>query len=392
MQTPIECQQSILGKELYDLSHCYSGCCVIADDGTPTIFYTSMNPRSLLLARARRYAQQWMATGSPDLLAWQKSPDNPILSESIHGDQIPQHWRDPYVWKEAGRWLMVLGGEALGEKSGCVYLYESPNLLDWAYVGVLAQETSVRGKGWECPNYFRLGDQYVLVVSPYGPVIYSIGEFDGQQHHAGEWYTLDHGQDFYATNTYVDDQNRTIIVGWVKAKGNGWAGCLSLPRTLKLRDDGQLSIQPIPELQKLRQSHVDYERTLETVVEEAGTGAFFGERIEIKARFELQQAQSFGFRLIDDDDEHELAFDYPAETLQAFGEQIQLQFTRGAERIDLHIFIDHSVVEIFINQREAFTTVFGPQLADTHTLKVAPFVKQAQGRFAVDFWRLAGTA
>jgi len=366
--------------------HCWSGCCVIAEDGTPINLYTSMNLQALL-TRAKRSSQQWMATGSPDLITWQKSPENPILSEEIHGDQVVQQWRDPYVWKEGAEWLMVLAGEYPGEKRGRVFLYRSPDLLEWEYVGLLATDPLDRGRGWECPNYFKLGDKYVLVVSPYGPVIYSVGEFEGQEHHADSWYTLDHGKAFYATNTYLDERGRVILVGWVKAKGQGWAGCLSLPREITL-EDGQVSIRPVPELQALRGAHQHFERKLDTLVASAGTAPIFGERLEIKAYFDLEQAHAFGFKLIDDENEYLVRFDFPTRKVQVFDEQAQLQFVPKTGPLEAHLFIDHSVLEIFINQREVFTAAFRPQLAETHALRIALFVDQGKGSFWLDVWRM----
>ena len=126
------------------------------------------------------------------------------MSEKSHKGEIPQHWRDPYVWKQDGRWLMVLVGKYEGDNFGRVFLYQSENLTDWELIGDLIQGTSSQGFGWECPNYFPLEDKYMLVVSPFGPVIYSVGDFDGARHHANRWHTLDHGKQFYATNTYMD--------------------------------------------------------------------------------------------------------------------------------------------------------------------------------------------
>jgi sucrose-6-phosphate hydrolase SacC (GH32 family) len=59
--------------------------------------------------------------------------------------------------------------------------------------------------------------------------------------------------------------------------------------------------------------------------------------------------------------------------------------------LDLHIFIDKSVVEIFINGRETFTTVFYPKLGSNNALKIAPFFIRAQGGVEIDFWTLMGT-
>ena len=369
--------------------HCWSGCCVIADDGTPTILYTSMNPLSLYLTRARRYAQQWLARGSADLIQWEKYAGNPILREENHGEQIPQHWRDPYVWKQDERWLMVLVGKYEGDKFGRVFLYQSENLTDWALIGDLIQGTAAQGFGWECPNYFPFKNKYILVVSPYGPVIYAIGDFDGARHHSDGWYTLDHGKHFYATNTYQDNRGRTILVGWVKAEGKGWNGCLSLPRQLALDDSGQLTIQPVPELEKLRGPHQHFERTLETQSESAGTAPLFGEQMEIKATFQMQQAESFGFSFIDDEGEHPLTFDFHTHQLSMGDQTARLQFTEKADRIELHTFVDHSVIEIFINQREVFTTTFYFKLAEHHALKIAPFVRQGKGKLMIDSWKLS---
>jgi len=369
--------------------HCFSGCCVIAEDGTPTIFYTNVSAKSFLTA-VRRYTEQWIATGDPELLVWEKGPGNPILREDMHpaGDQL-LNWRDPYVWKHEGTWYMVIAGQFKGEKCGNVLLYRAADLQEWEYLGRLCQGDGSQGVPWECPNYFQLGDKHVLVVSPFRQVIYSIGDFRDQVHVSDGWYVFDHGVNYYATNTYRDDRNRTIIVGWIKAKGkNSWAGCLSLPRQLSLNADHQLYIRPIPELKDLRQKHTHYARSLGASVEVAGTGPYFGESVEITAKYQLDSADSVGFTLTDDDDEYLIRYDFSSQTLQAFDETAKLQFPPSSGQLDLHIFIDRSIVEIFINNRETFTTVFYPKLGENNALKIAPFFVKAQGEVQIDFWKL----
>ena len=103
----------------------------------------------------------------------------------------------------------------------------------------------------------------------------------------------------------------------------------------------------------------------------------------------MEEAESFGFRLIDDEDEHELIFDYQTHRLQLGKDFADLQFMRDSDQIELHIFVDYSVIEIFINGRETLTTLFYPQLAETHALKIAPSVKNAKGEFSIDVWKLA---
>ena len=123
---------------------CWSGCCVIASDGTPTIFYTSMNAPALI-SRAERFSQQWVATSDTDMVKWQKSSANPILSErKTHGKGvIPRQWRDPYIFREGDAWYMVLGGREPESIYGSVFLYRSPDLYHWDYHGVLDRKSVV---------------------------------------------------------------------------------------------------------------------------------------------------------------------------------------------------------------------------------------------------------
>ena len=369
--------------------HCFSGCCVIADDGTPTIFYTNISAKSFATA-THRYAEQWAATSDSDMLVWEKHPGNPILSDGKqHKEDQLRNWRDPYIWKSGATWYMVIAGQINGEKAGSILLYQSSDLYDWVYLGPLYQGDPQLGKPWECPNYFQLGEKFVLVVSPFRQVIYSIGEFKDHQHVCDTWYVFDHGKYFYATNTYIDDKGRTILVGWIKVDGKGsWAGCLSLPREVSLDHQDQLVITPILELETLRQKHRRFSRTLDSSVEIAGTAPYFGECVEIKAKFRLDSAESAGFKLMDDDREHEIAYNYATRTLQAIHETTKLQFLDGDNELDFHIFIDKSVIEIFINCKETFTTIFYPKLGENNALKIAPFFIRAQGSVEIDFWTL----
>ncbi len=371
--------------------HCFSGCCVIAPDGTPTIFYTSISPLSFATA-VRQYAQQWAARGDPALLTWEKFAGNPILDSNTHhpGNEL-RNWRDPYMWRENDIWYMVIAGQFKGEHTGSVLLYQSTDLKDWHYTGRLYQGNERQGKTWECPNYFPLGDRHILVISPFDKVMYAIGEFTGKEHLAEAWHVFDHGKCFYATNTFIEEDGRTVLVGWIKVDGkDGWAGCLSLPRELKLDEARQLRIAPIVELQNLRHKHRHLERVLDVEGELAGAAPYFGECVEISAKFDLSTAESVGFTLSDDKNDKAITYDYTNHTLTALDESAQIQFPRAEGQLELHIFIDKSVVEIFINGRETFTTTFYPQLQGFNALKIAPFFKKARGSLEIDFWTLEG--
>jgi beta-fructofuranosidase len=368
--------------------HCFSGSCVI-HKGTPIIIYTKISDLSIAL-KGVWGAEQWIATGDPHLIHWTKHPDNPILSQEIHKRHKVINWRDPYVWEQDGSWYMVIAGNYLGEWFGSVFIYKSPDLLDWSFAGRLYRGNNKLGRIWECPNYFPLGDRHVLVVSPLNQVIYSVGDFLYEKHHGDEWFILDHGKKFYATNTYFDDQSRRILVGWIRAKGRGgWAGCLSLPREIKAAGKNRLLIQPVPELQKLRFNHQSISRRAPTIAGISRIEPIFGACLEIKARFNLQRATIAGFKLLDDRGEYLITYNYLTRSMVAIHEKANLHIDLGENPLDLHIFIDKSVVEIFINNLESFTTVFQPVLINDRRLKIIPFVSGGQGEFTIESWELA---
>lgn len=369
--------------------HCFSGCCVIAGDGRPAILYTRIGLRSLL-SRASRWADQCLAFGDPGLIAWRKHAGNPVVTEALHGGTRLRHWRDPYVWKDGSDWRMVLVGQRAGEKFGSVLLYRSPDLLAWRYEGVLCRGDESLGKGWECPNYFRLGDRWVLIVSPYAPVIYSVGELREGRHQRGPWRTFDHGRSFYATNTWIDDRGRTLVAGWVKAAGEGWAGCLSLPREVGLDGAGGLSIAPVAELEGLRREHRRLEVRVAPGQPPFAAASLSGDSVEIDARYALEAGERLGFELRAGQARYAFYVDFRSRTLQAGSARAPLRPETDSRAFGLRVFVDRCVIEIFIDGREAMTAVLPPRLVGAAPYAIVPLVSGGRGTARLDWWRLEG--
>jgi len=61
-----------------------------------------------------------------------------------------------------------------------IYEAENTELTKWNYRGVLFQHPDPEVRTAECPNFFKLGDAWVLFVSPYGKVQYFVGDFDAE--------------------------------------------------------------------------------------------------------------------------------------------------------------------------------------------------------------------
>jgi beta-fructofuranosidase len=343
-------------------SEVWSGCCTINGQGEPMIFYTSIAPGK----SAGDHADQWAAIGDDDLIHWHKSPANPVMTEALHGGTKIYDWRDPFVFRDKKKTFLVTGGNLNRAKGGqaVVNIYEAENaeLTKWKYRGVLFQLPE--GATAECPNFFKLGGQWVLFVSPYGKVQYFVGAFDAEtcRFRARTRGLLDCARNFYAPNTMQVPDGRRIVWGWVNGfpGGHGWNGCLSLPRLLSLSRDGQLRQNPAPQLSKLRGKRVEWRNVrLENGAETLTlpkTNA-----LEIMAEIDLKTATSIELGIKSGaKDAQPIVVNFNGSELKVMDASAPLQFTKGEKKLNVRIFIDRSVMEVFANETVCATKVIRP--------------------------------
>jgi len=359
--------------------HCFSGSAAIGPDGRLMLFYTSIGPRD---------PEQWAAIAEDDEgIVWKKWTKNPILTLKDHGNVKIDEWRDPFVFRENGRWYMVVGGHRAGAKGG-ITLYTSDDMVRWRFLGI-----PVEGKeaNWECPNLFKLDGKWVLIYSPHGPARYNTGTLDLNQgkfvvEHEG---TLDPGQ-FYAPNGLEDPNGRRLLWGWINGfpAGRGWNGCLTLPRVLKLSPDGALLQQPAPELKALRDPNVTHINAMELGENPLSLSEIQGDTLEILAELEPRNAKAVGLAVRRSrDGQRAVTIRYDGEQLDVAGARIPLKLAEGKKTLRLQVYLDHSVIEVYADDgRACVTRVIN---ANEEDLGIAAF---AEGRgatlHALDAWRL----
>ena len=172
-----------------------------------------------------------------------KYEGNPVI------DLQTPDFRDPKVQWIDGQWLMTIALPDLHQIS----FYSSPNLKEWTHLSNFGPAAEIGGC-WECPDLFKLGNKWVLIVSlnPGGYQIgsgtqYFIGEWNGKEFIADDIQTrwLDYGRDNYAGVTFNDaPESKRIFLGWMsnweyanKVPTDPWRSAMTLPRELSLEGD-----------------------------------------------------------------------------------------------------------------------------------------------------------
>jgi beta-fructofuranosidase len=364
-----------------DQNGCWSGC-IVNDNGVPTLFYTTASPQT-----------QYMATSEDHLITWQKSPHNPIIATA---PDIPNlratEFRDPWVWYDNGIWNMILGSGIVGA-GGTILLYQSLDLHHWTFVDtILSGQIEDIVDVWECPNLFELNGKHVLLFSetPGGKHTYTmVGTYEDHHFMPEKIGTTDAGSYFYAALTLRDDLGRRLMWGWIREgrstqaqREAGWSGVMSLPRVLSILPDGSFGMRPAPELAALRRDHtsmLDLDPLDATT--ENPLASISGDALEIQLRFEATGELELQLRRTPDESEttriiysattQELVVDALKSSLSADVTPERVAVPVPANRIiDLHIFLDNSVLEVFVGDSACITSRIYPTRADATGLRL----------------------
>lgn len=358
-------------SEIYDdhlRGGCFSGSAIVHEDKLYVLFTGTTN-------EGKGFEQAQCVAWSEDGIHFEKYDGNPVITapEGIPTD----FFRDPKVWKHEDTYYMVLG--ASKNKMGQALLYRSKDLLEWEFFNVLAESRGEWGYMWECPDFYPVGDKYVLMFSPMGggerTSVYLVGDFS---YETGKFnYTvsgeIDWGFDFYAPQSFLAPDGRRLIVGWANAWDwmphwkdwgpaykEGWCGFYNIPREVKLMPDHTLQFIPIKEMESIRENEqiqTDIAVGTDPVEITAGDGVAY----ELKMNIDLEKTNASGIILemrcgegkkttcTVNLKQGELTVDRNEADGWSCGVSRSPLYLAGQTNYDMHIYSDQSSLEIFTN-------------------------------------------
>lgn len=371
----------------YDIKGAWSGC-VFSDEylteNKPYIFYTSAD-----------YAKASISMAKPldeNLVKWEKSALNPMIPNRPSG--LGDDFRDPYVFKNNGNYYMIVGTKKDGVGATTLHTYnQSTNT--WSNDGKIffKSPSTDFGTFWEMPAIVPMGDdKWLFVTTPLGAKngvesLYWVGSinvdgtFKPYQTTPKEIELGNISKQGYGllSPSILQKDGKNIIIGIVPDKLNsdynkqmGWAHLFSLPREWSLDANNNLVQKPAEVVSKLRTGALTYSKSnyiLEN--ESASLSPVNGKTLEVEAIFKISgnAGQKFGFVLRKNDTNGINIFYTPAtNNLTIDCRDINrwvndMNYFNGVyssvlpalpgELIKLNVFLDHSVLDIFINDKWA---------------------------------------
>ena len=365
--------------------HCYSGSCTTDASGRPTIIYTSIHQNEY------DDAEQWAAVSDDDMVHWKKLETNPVMTQALHGTEIIRHWRDPMIFKHDGKTYMVIGGSRWekAEPHGVVLLYRAtrPDLTAWEYLGVAYEFQDPHMYLNEVPNLFPLGGKWLLISNPMaqkcliGNLNFNTFTFEPETEAAPTW------GDFNIRVAQVDtDPNRAILWGFVAdfkrqlTESRGWCNCLTLPRVLTMRPNGKLQVEPLEALSSLRGQLLADEADIIVQNGSSHQTAIRSDCMEINAMLHPEKTLLSGIRICVSPDHRRFVsvqveafnqwnkgphFVINGTALRCTPAKIPFALAEGEKDVQIRIYLDKSVLEVFVNGRISYTGVVERTPEDT---------------------------
>ena len=394
-----------------DETGCWSGCAVV-HEGRPALLYHGM-PGGVCLAFAE----------DDDLITWTKSPHNPVIGPP--SDELVE-WKEhaPGAWREDDTYYL-LSGSHVGHRRGpglsrdTAFLFRSKDLMHWDYMHMFY------GPGKEsdcaCPDFFPLGDKHVLLMASHARggqyyvgtyadhrlCIERNGRMNSRVYNPRNQEMLRSG-DQIAPTSWLDESGRRIMAAWVgegRTKeaqiASGWAGVLSLPRVLTMGEDDTLRIEPPAEFEILRRNHLHQSDIHLPKDESVRMDGVQGDSLEIAATFEPGRAKAYGLkvrcspdgeqctRIIYDPRSASLSIDVSKSSeshavCDRHGQALPLELP-GDELLDMRVFLDRSILEVFANGRQCVTKRIYPDRLNS--LGVEAFATGAEASLrSLDAW------
>ncbi len=417
---------------------CYSGSALVEDDRVIAIYHGTQIGNMVALS------------SDPLLLNWEKVGDGAVIPMQKAGDPLlPYTVFDPCIWKKDGAYYALSGGWLpMGPDDKQIranFLFRSSDLENWEYLHPFVEndQYTVVGDDGACPYFWPIGDKHILLIySHMTGGQYLLGDYDTTR---DKFVVTDGGLFNFGPSTpsgvhapsAAPDGKGGVIVIFNMNQGKPtqvWNQIMTLPRRLTLDADNRLLQEPAGDIESLRYDQQSVGETALPANEEIVLDAIQGNAMELAleidpgaaplvelnvlrspireeftriafypkrgnryrqrlSKTQAMNASTAAMQQLPQRYESLISIDasYASTLPEALprAPEIAPVFLADDEPLQLRVFIDRSVVEVFVNGKQCVAVRVYPGRADSLGVSL-----RAQGSAAtlrrLDAWQMKG--
>lgn len=403
---------------------CYSG----------TVYIDHETNRAIALYHGTKAGTMCATSSDPLLLNWRKVTGGAVIPYPKPGEPKPKYnIFDPCIWKKDGWYYALTAGPKGGMQFRSMYLHRSKDLVTWEHLHEFLENDrfSLAGDDGACPYFWPIGtgenQKHILChFSHMSGGKYMLGSYDTRR----DKFVVDAGGDFnfgacgpcglHAPSAYPDGRGGVNVIFNVNEgkPTRGWNRTMSLPRKLTLRANGLfnlLNVEPAGDVESLRGKHVHIGKMPIPANKEIVLENVHGNSLELMAEFAPRKGQTIELNILRSPDGEEVT------RIQCFRDRgmriignrvppptvVSIDSSRAStasdvlgrppetanvdmprkEPLQLRVFIDRSIVEVFINGRQCVTARVYPSRNDSVGVSLRAQGKDAELVF-LDAWQM----
>ena len=362
---------------------CFSGSTMVEED------------RVIAMYHGTAVGNMVAVSSDPLLLNWKKVTGRAVIPmRNPDGSRPPYRVFDPCIWKKGDVYYSLSGGTVPGPGGKRVranFLFRSKDLATWKYLHPFVEDDrySLVGDDGACPYFWPIGDRHILLhFSHMSGGKYLLGDYDKRR----DKFVVAAGGDFnfgsydpcgvHAPSATPDGKSGVIAIFNMNPgkPTRGWNQIMTLPRRLTLIGKDQLGIEPAGDVESLRGRRQHVGAMTLPANEEVVLKNIRGSAMEIVAEIDLKGASTIEMDVLRSPGREEVT------RIMFFRERgyrnrsrrgsrasvISIDSSRSSvlpdvrsrppetaqvvvdrkQALKLRVFIDRSVVEVFVNGRQ----------------------------------------
>ena len=355
---------------------CFSGATLVEKD------------RVIAMYHGTRVGNMVAVSSDPLLLNWKKVTGKAVIpGKSPNGKPLPYRVFDPCIWKKNGLYYSLSGGTLPGPGGKRVradFLFRSEDLASWEYLHPFVEDDrfTLIGDDGACPYFWPIGNRHMLLFfSHMSGGQYILGDYDKPR---DKFIATSNGLfnfgavkpgGVHAPSATPEGKGGLIVIfNMNPAKPTkGWNQIFSLPRLLTLAGKDDPRVEPTGDIESLRTNRQRVGITQLPANKEFVLENIRGNAMEIVAEIDDRKAQMFEMNVLRSPNREEctrivffrgrgyrgkslITIDSSYSSLlpdvASRAPETAPLFIERNENLKLRVFIDRSVVEVFINGRQ----------------------------------------